>query len=435
MAYNSMALNNVYNYYMTTYAPRGSSRYDTHKKSELRSIYNSIVKLNKESPLYKLDSSRESKSFAVGIKEDARELRNVIASLGGLDEEKILNKKASYSSNEDIASVVFTGDRPENAEAPSYEIEVRALASNQVNTGTFLPNTKAQLPPDTYSFDVHINDLNYEFQYNIKEGETNKAVQERLAKLVSNADIGLNADVVEDGKGNFALRFRSTAEGLKDGQMSIFLVSDDFTSKREGSVSYFGLDQMTRPAANAEFSLNGRNLTSHSNTFSVDGLFEVTLKGLSSGKGDTATIGLKTDVESLAENIGALVKGYNSFIRHTAEYQDNFAGSRRLLGEMRGITARYNSQFDILGLNLQENGTIEIDKSELRHAAFSEYAKEDFSAIRNFANTLVRKMDQVSLNPMNYVNKTIIAYKNPGKNFATPYITSAFSGMLFNSYC
>ena len=43
MAYNAMALNNVYNYYMTTYAPRSSSRYDTHKKSELRSIYNSIV--------------------------------------------------------------------------------------------------------------------------------------------------------------------------------------------------------------------------------------------------------------------------------------------------------------------------------------------------------------------------------------------------------
>ena len=51
MAYNTIALNNVYNYYMTTYAPRSSSRYDTHKKSELRNIYNTIVKINKESPL------------------------------------------------------------------------------------------------------------------------------------------------------------------------------------------------------------------------------------------------------------------------------------------------------------------------------------------------------------------------------------------------
>lgn len=435
MAYNSVALNNVYNYYMTTYAPKSSSRYDTHKKSELRNIYNSIVKLNKESPLYKLDNSKESKSFAVGIKEDARELRNVIASLGGLDEEKILNKKASYSSNEDIASVVFTGGRPEDTEIPSYEVEVRALASNQVNTGVFLPNTKAQLPPDTYSFDVHINDMNYEFQYNVKEGETNRSLQDRLAKLISNAEIGLSADVIEDGKGSSALRLSSVAEGLKESQASIFLVSDDYTSKKEGSVSYFGLDRMTRPAANAEFLLNGTLRTSQSNSFSIGNLFDITLKGISSMEGDTATIGLKTDVESLTENVGALVKGYNSFIQHTAEYKDNFAGSRKLLGEMRGITARYHSQFDILGLNLQENGTIEIDKGELKHAALSEYAKEDFSAIRNFANTLVRKMNQVSLNPMDYVNKTVITYKNPGKNYATPYITSAFSGMLFNSYC
>ena len=70
MAYNNAILNNVYNYYMTTYSPKTSTRYDTHKKSELRSIYNSIVKLNKDAPLYKMDTSKASKSFAVGIKED-----------------------------------------------------------------------------------------------------------------------------------------------------------------------------------------------------------------------------------------------------------------------------------------------------------------------------------------------------------------------------
>ena len=45
-----MALNTVYNYYLTTYSRGPMTKYDTHKKSELRDIYNSIVKLNKESP-------------------------------------------------------------------------------------------------------------------------------------------------------------------------------------------------------------------------------------------------------------------------------------------------------------------------------------------------------------------------------------------------
>lgn len=93
MAY-SAALGAVYNHYLTTYAGKGSvSRYDTHKKSELRSIYNSIVKLNKDAPLYILDSSNESRAFAVGLKENARQLHNTIASLGGLEDEKLFSKK------------------------------------------------------------------------------------------------------------------------------------------------------------------------------------------------------------------------------------------------------------------------------------------------------------------------------------------------------
>ncbi len=435
MAYNTAILNNVYNYYMTTYSPKTSTRYDTHKKSELRNIYNSIVKLNKDAPLYKMDTSKASKSFAVGIKEDARELRNVIASLGGLDEEKILNKKASYSSNEDIVTVNYIGDNPEDAKAPTYDIEVYSLASGQVNMGTFLPNTKPALPPDTYSFDVMINDLNYEFQYNIREGETNKDIHNRLAKLISSADIGLRADVIEDGKGNTSLRLRSTVEGTKKNDPSIFMVSDDHTSKQSGSVAYFGLDYLARPASNAEFSLNGEKMVSASNHFTIDRMFDITLKGVSSMEGEKTTFGLKTDVESLAENINTLTGGYNSFINSMAAYRDNFTGSQKLLREMNGIINRYRSELDIIGLNLQENGTLKIDKKELEQAALSEYAKEDFSSVRNFANSLVRKMNQISINPMDYVDKTIVAYKNPGKNYPTPYITSAYSGMLFNYYC
>lgn len=432
---NGAIINNVYNHYLTTYSPKKNSRFDTHKKSELRSIYNSIVKLNKESPLYKIDTSKESKSFAVGIKEDARTLHNVIASLGGLDEDKILDKKVAYSSDEDIIAASFIGDRGENEEIPSYNIEVRSLASSQVNVGTFLPNTKVKLPPDTYSFDVSINELNYEFQYNIKENETNKDVHKRLAKLITNADIGIRANVIEDSNGNSALRMKSVAKGLKNDNTSIFMISDDHTSKRNGSVAYFGLDYLARPASNAEFLMDGELHSSSSNHFTISGLYDITLKGISGLEGQTATIGLKTDVESLTENISNLVNGYNRFIESAAAYSDNFTGSRKLLSEMKGITDYYSSNFDIIGLKTEENGTISIDKSELKLAALTEFAKEDFASIKDFANSLIRKTKQISLNPMDYANKTLVAYKNPGRNFATPYITSAYSGMLFNSYC
>ena len=115
MAYHA-ALNSVYNHYLTSYAPKSTTRYDTHKKSELRNIYNSMVKLNKESPLYLLDNSKETQSYAIGLKENARALRNTIASLGGLNEEDLLNKKVAYSSNADLVSATFIGELPEEGD-------------------------------------------------------------------------------------------------------------------------------------------------------------------------------------------------------------------------------------------------------------------------------------------------------------------------------
>lgn len=76
MAYTA-ALNTVYNYYLSTYSKytKGSSQFDTHKKSELRNIYNSIVKLNKESPLSIFDSTKDTREFAIDLKESARSLK------------------------------------------------------------------------------------------------------------------------------------------------------------------------------------------------------------------------------------------------------------------------------------------------------------------------------------------------------------------------
>lgn len=438
MAYNYGIQNhsNVYNFYMTTYAPKSSTPYDSHKKSELRSVYNSIVKMNKEAPLYILDTSRESCSFAVGMKENARELRNTIASLGGLDEDKLLNKKAAYSSNENIASAAYIGAAGADEDSPSVEIEVRALASSQTNTGNYLPSGESvNLPPATYSFDVNIDNLNYEFQFNIKPEDTHRNVQERLSRLINNSNIGISSQVVTDDENNSCLRLESNATGLKNNKQSIFHISDHHTSKSSGVVDYFGLDYISTKPVNASYVLNGVERSSSSNNITVGRLYEVTLNGVSAEEGETATIGLKTDVESLTENINTLVRGYNSFLKAAAEYSDKQPKSNRIVHELGSITRLYAHGLTSAGLNLNLDGTLEVDSDIVQKTAMNGKTKEVFSSIMDFTNSLVRKSNQISLDPMNYVNNIVVAYKNPGKNFATPYITSAYSGMMFNSYC
>ena len=427
---------NIYNFYMTTYAPKSSTQYDTHKKSELRNVYNSIVKMNKEAPLYILDSSRESCSFAIGMKENARELRNTIASLGGLDEDDILNKKAAYSSNENIASAVYIGGTDADSMAPSVEIEVRSLASTQVNIGNYLPsNETVNLPASTYSFDVNIDNLNYEFQFNIKPEDTHRNVQDRLSRLINNSNIGITSQVVTDDENNSCLRLESNATGLKNNKQTIFNISDYNTSKASGVVDYFGLDYVSVNPSNANYVLNGVERTSPSNHITVGRSYEINLNGVSSEEGETATIGLKTDVESLTENINTLVRGYNSFLRSAAEYSEKHPKSNRLVQELGSISRYYARGLTSAGLNLNLDGTLEVDNDAVQKSAMSGDSKDAFSSIMDFTHSLVRKSNQISLDPMNYVNNIVVAYKNPGKNFATPYITSAYSGMMFNSYC
>ena len=140
-------------------------------------------------------------------------------------------------------------------------------------------------------------------------------------------------------------------------------------------------------------------------------------------------------MESLTENINTLVRGYNSFLRAAAEYSDSQPKSNRLVHEMSNISKLYARGLTSAGLSLNLDGTLEVDNETIQKTAMGEDVKEAFSSIMDFTNSLVRKSNQIALNPMNYVNNTVVAYKNPGKNFATPYITSAYSGMMFNSYC
>lgn len=429
-------LSNVYNFYMTTYAPKSSSPYDSHKKSELRRVYNSIVKMNKEAPIYILDTSSSSQQFAISIKENARELRNTIASLGGLDEEELLNKKVAYSSNENIATATYIGSSEQSDGTPSYDIEVERLATSQVNMGKFLPaNESVALEPDTYSFDVRIEDLNYEFQFSIRPADTNRDVQARLARLITNANIGITAQAVTEAGGSSYLVMESNATGVKNSMPRIFNISDNHTSKTSGAVEYFGLNYVSTLPTNAYFAVNGEERTSTSNRIALDRIYEVQLTGVSSEEGETASIGLKTDVESLTENINTLVEGYNSFLTAVSEHKTDHPKSGRLFNEMSGVARVYARDLTSVGLNLNLDGTLEVDNDTLRETAMSEDAKEAFSPMKHFTNSVLRKSDQVSLDPMNYVNNIVVAYKNPGKNFASPYITSAYSGMMFNGYC
>lgn len=432
---NQFALNTVYNHYLTSYASKSSSRYDTHKKSELRNIYNSIIRQNRTAPLYLIDLNEDVQEFAVGTKENARELKNTISSLSSHDSRNVLDQKTAFSSNEDLVRAKYIDSDAGSDNIEPFEIEISQLASPQINLGNFLPDAECSLPPDTYSFDIHIGDTDYEFQFNVNPGETNRELQTKLSSLLNRSNIGLSSSVADSPDGMSSLRLESNAAGVLDIERGLFQVSDQNTSRRAGAVNYLGIGEMTSAPTNAVFSLNGSEHSAYSNTFTVSQKFELNLRG-TTAEDSPVTIGLKPDVESMSDNIHQLIQSYNSFLTKTNIYSGGNVNAQKLITEMSRITNTYRNELDTMGLTTEKDGQISIDDNLLAQTLENEEENElHLNTIQDFAGSLVHKTNQISLNPMNYVDKIIVAYKNPNNAFANPYITSMYSGMLFNSYC
>jgi len=426
-------IDSAYQYYLSTYRNSTVSRYDTHKKSQLRDIYNRIVKINKESPLYKIKDVGDVTKYAIDIKENTRSLQNVIASLdGGI--EGVFAKHIAQSSNEDIVTAEYIGnDDSDAANAKGFEIQVQQLASNQVNLGNYLDPDHLDVEPGIYSFDLNTNTRSYEFQYTINNNETNLSVLRKLSKLVNSAGIGLSSTVETNENGQVALRIASKQTGIAENEDYLFQILPSTGASSTHAMRVLGFDQVATEAKSSSFLLNGIAHSSYSNTFTVDNHFDITLKGIHT-ENDFAKIDFKANADAIADNVQRLVNAYNNII-DLAHAHTESRNSNKLIRDMSSVARNYHNELEAIGINIEDDSRLTIDRSLLTDAVTAPDSEQTFSILNSFKDDLHERSTMAFIDPMNYVNKLVVAYKNPGHNFATPYITSIYSGMMLDQYC
>ncbi len=419
----------IYDNYLSLYTPKKSTRFDKHERKELTDIYGRILQLNRQSPFYMPDTTTDMKRFAVALKENARDFSHSIASLGGLDTETLFSRKSAYSNNEAVATIAYNrSDHTQTADS-LFELRVTQLASPQKNIGVALPSKESvHLESDSYSFDIDINHVQYELQFHIKEGETNEQLQNKIAKLINRSDFGLEATVKTYAQDMTYLEITSHATGLPPQRDYHFKITDNHTSYKTGIINYLGLNKQIIPATNAAYEINGVEHTSYSNTFTLEDAYEITLhKTNTAPEDEPVMIGLAPDSESINNNIREFVDSYNSFIQITTDYQDTQDISvTRLRQEMHYLLLQHKERLNKYGITANDDGSLSFEPQETPAEPY---------ALRRFGNQILAKMDSISLNPMEYVNKKVCAYKNPFNTYIVPYTTSAYSGMLFNVYC
>ena len=325
-------IDSAYQYYLSTYAGSGTSRYDTHKKSQLRAVYNNIVKVNKDSPLYKINFTRDTGRFAIDIKEQARSIENFIAALSNNapddNAEHAFSRKIAQSSDEDAVSVQYIGSNVEADNSAQFEVTVERLAPGA-----------SDFVPGNYSFDLNTNLSSYEFQYTISGRDTNETVQRKIMRLINNANIGLNATLVSNDRGQNALSITSQQTGLSDNEQYLFEIMPAPDSGSIRAMRTLGINDVTEMPVNSLFTLNGTEHSSLSNTFTVNNAFELTLKA-PSADGETATIGFKADTDAIADNVQSLVNVYNNMIQLGHNYHGS-QESGKLLHDMESVAKSY----------------------------------------------------------------------------------------------
>ncbi|MGN0485419.1 MAG: flagellar filament capping protein FliD [Lachnospiraceae bacterium] len=428
------AIQSAYTNLLQTYGRQINSRYDVHRNSELRNVCHSIIKLNTDAPVYKLRDQNSARSFAVAIKAHAHEIQNVIASFSDAEDgiQQTFQRKVAVSSQPEIADVSYIGDA--QPEASDFFLEIRQLATPQVNTGKFLLPDRRNFPPGDYSFGLETTSNFYEFQFFIEQSDKNPDVINNLSSLINQAKIGVTANVLTDEKERVALQISSDAVGCPSDQKPRFIIQPTNSPASEHVVVTLGIDQMNDPATNAVYSVDGTIYTSQSNTCNVGSDFELILHQTTNEQ-SPVHIGFKPDSDAIFDHISILTDCYNQMLQTVSENLPPGRSNSALLQSMRGIAQKRQKVFHSFGLSVESNGEIRSDKTMLIQTIEQGNLKELYQTLTDFAKELSKKANTVSLDPVRYLDNIIILYKNPGHNLAPTYLTSLYAGLFYDQIC
>lgn len=428
-------ISSAYSYYLSQYGQREAAKYDNtvRKPSDARRAYSKMLRINRTAPAYKTDISIAAQKYAIDLKENARELSSVADELSGNSASGLVIRQSAVSDNTDIADVKYIGSG--SSSEGSFDVTVRQLASGQVNTGNYLPPSSKMLTPGEYSFDLNISDITYEFEFGVNENDTSKSTQDKIARLINRSNIGLEASVNSDNMGNTALTIASRDTGVTGLKPIIFDIRDNMTdaSKKTSAVDILGLNRVSQYPSNAVYTIDGSERTSASNQVVINKTFELSFK-----KADPDTpvnISLKADSDAVIDSVNELINSYNSLISAaTDESKSVFSGSERLKRQFTSLSRAYSTMLRPNGFDINDNGSITVNEDIIREIADNGSLDSIYESLGQFKNALQDTAEKIAMDPMEYVNNKIIAYKNPHRITTDPYNLSAYTGMMFNGY-
>lgn len=422
----------IYNYMIESYLPKQTVRNHAHKRTELRKVYESIVRLNKNTGFYKIDLSKENQAFTFGIKDAALALTSRLVELTDCEADSFMQKTVSNSDRDVLTANLVDEDIHRLPEELTLTVE--ALATPQINQGKDLFHSSRGLERGEYPFRAIVMNEVYELTFLQQERTSNYITMKNMTDYINENLPGITV----------------TMETGENKEYSRLILKADFTGKTgdrgfifegpgyfdEGVVDFFGLNRIQKVAGNAKFTINGIEKQTTSNTFHIENALEVTLHDTSE---KSVVLGIIPDSRPILSQVDAVLLIYNDLIhivKRRKEETREYYNANKLVNELKGIEKMYREELSACGLKMEEDGTLTRNEKLSEQAAVTGRMKDFFDKKDGFIAKLLDKAEGIAINPLNYLDKVTVTYPNNSKGtYSNPYVTSVYSGLFFSSYC
>ena len=153
--------------------------------------------------------------------------------------------------------------------------------------------------------------------------------------------------------------------------------------------------------------------------------YALNVKEMSMELGEAAEDTLQGRPENAADNLNRMSDLFNRLLKRSDEYGLANGRPSRPGGELRSLVERNREELSESGISVSKDGFLSVPEN-----------KEGLRVPKEFTRQLAEKCEQMSMNPMEYVDKKVYSYSHLYRNdIGTAYESSIYSGMLFNSYC
>ena len=155
--------------------------------------------------------------------------------------------------------------------------------------------------------------------------------------------------------------------------------------------------------------------------------YALNVKETSMELGESAQNVLDSEAENRQENLEQMTGIFNKLLKLSDDYGEKNKRPSRPGGELRNLVRLHAETLKDSGFEIDEKGFLKAPS----------YSDGEMAEIpEDFVKQLRAKCEEMSMNPMEYVEKKVYSYAHLYRNdIGSAYETSMYSGMLFNSYC